>query len=418
MIKRLQYKFILVTMVALIIVMTIVVAGINLVSNYRYNYEADQFLQILSENDGQLPPLESIDMPLHGLFGLPFRITQETLYEMRYLFIKVDRLGTITQVNIDKTIPVTSYEAIKMAKQILTTSSKKGYIEDFRYLVSDQGSGNMLLFLDCTNSLARQKSLLGISTIVGIISIILVLVIVAAFSKQVIRPFVENAEMQKRFITDAGHELKTPLAIIAVNTEVMEMQAGKNEWTDAIHHQISRLDDLIRRLLSLSRLNEQQLAEQNLININISEMAQNIIDEFKILIESRGKSLTWEIDNDLHIRGEASSIEQLLSILIDNAISHSTENGQILFSLKSEQEQIKCQISNACDTFDVYSINRLFDRFYRVDSSRARSSGGFGIGLSIARTIVENHKGKITVDSADNHSIVFKVLLPAISHNL
>lgn len=411
MIRRMQRKIILVTMAALLVVMTLVVASIILISGLRSTSEADQLLDLLAANNGQLPPAQNEDQPWNGLPSLQIDITPETTYEMRYFYLRIDQTGMIKQINMDKIVMVSRNQAETMAQEVLSSVVPRGYLDNYRFLVREQDDGQLVIFLDRRSTLGRQQALLIISILVGMGSMALVLVLVALFSKAVIRPVIDSITKQKRFITDAGHELKTPLAILSVNTEIVEMQNGKSEWTDSIQRQITRMNDLIHQLLALARMDEQQ-TEVHLTDLDFSELLKACVHEYTTLAKARGKILTAEIEPNLHIRGEASGIQQLMSILLDNAVNHSDEHGQITCSLKTDHKQARWQISNSCESIDPMTLEHLFDRFYRADSSRARSSGGYGLGLSIAHNIVENHRGKIAAESKDRLTITITVTLP------
>lgn len=236
------------------------------------------------------------------------------------------------------------------------------------------------------------------------------MVLVRIFSVIAIRPFVENIQYQKRFITDASHELKTPLAIISANTEVLELTQGSNEWTESIKHQTVRMNELIKRLLLLAKFSEQG-RNVTLVDFSLTDAAKESVDTFSTLAEAKGKTLNANIADGVTYRGDETGIRQLMSILLDNAVKYADDGGNICFTLTKQGKGAKIEVKNDCKDVDEKSLSHLFERFYRADESRARETGGYGIGLSIAQAIVENHKGKISVKSPDKKSVVFTVNL-------
>jgi signal transduction histidine kinase len=224
------------------------------------------------------------------------------------------------------------------------------------------------------------------------------------------KPFIENNEKQKRFITDAGHEIKTPLAIISANTDVLELSGGNNEWISSIRNQITRLDKLVKNLMTLSRL-EEDYTRRMFSEFDISEAVAHMSEPFAAVASAAGKSFHMNIQQGIRFKGDESGIEQVVSTLIDNAIKYSNEDGNIKINLSVIKKGIMLEVSNSVNSLDYTNLDKLFDRFYRSENSRARETGGYGIGLSIAKSIVEAHHGRIKVRGLDENNICFSVLL-------
>lgn len=279
-----------------------------------------------------------------------------------------------------------------------------------RFFQKTKGHFQIIKEMICKSLILQQATLfLIISCIVALVTLICVFILVSVFSKKAINPIIESMQKQKQFITDAGHEIKTPLAIISANADVLELTSGKNEWITSIRNQSNRLDRLVKNLLMLSKMNEN--LDLVFSDFDLSKVAVEITKSFQVIAEKQNKKLLMDVQSSVMLKGEENGIRQLISTLVDNAIKYSNDNGTIKISLRSIKKSIKIEVYNTVDSIDKENLNKLFDRFYRSDSSRSRETGGYGIGLSIAKSIVEIHRGKIFAKSEDGKSICFTVLI-------
>ena len=222
----------------------------------------------------------------------------------------------------------------------------------------------------------------------------------------------ESYEKQKRFITDAGHEIKTPLTIIGADADLLEMEFGESEWLTDLRRQTNRLTNLTNDLIYLSRMDEEKPRLQ-MIEFPLSDMMEEITQSFQSLIKSQNKQLTAEISPLISFTGDEKAIRQLLSILLDNAIKYSPEEGTICVKLEKENHAVKLLVSNTTvQPIESGSLKHLFDRFYRLDGSRSSSTGGYGLGLAIAHSIVTAHRGKIWAESPKENFLSIHVSMP------
>jgi signal transduction histidine kinase len=224
------------------------------------------------------------------------------------------------------------------------------------------------------------------------------------------RPIAESYEKQRRFITDASHEIKTPLAIIEANTEVIEMDNGESEWTDSIRNQVKRLTGLTEKLVFLSRMEEED-NPLTMVDFSLSDAVSETAQSFEAVAAAQQKTLTSEIEPRITYHGDEASLRQCVSLLLDNAMKYSTENGAIRLTLSRSGKNITLTLWNSAQGLTPGKQDILFERFYRPDSSRSRQTGGSGIGLSVAQAIVLAHKGKINARSDDGVSILFTITL-------
>lgn len=410
MIKRLQKKFVLIAMCSFFAVILCIIGGINIVLAIHENESTENLLNILSNNDGKFPKNQ-----MHDEFDKkkPFfdssRITEETPFETRFFTVMVDSDNQVVRLDTGHIAAISSEDAEEIALEILSGGTDSGSYGSYRYRITEKSYGKLLVFVDRSNQLQIMSTYMLWSCSIGLASLIIVFILVSLFSRRAIKPVIENMEKQKQFITDAGHEIKTPLAIISANADVLELDTGKSEWIDSIRNQTKRLDRLVKSLLELSKVDEGKSAI-NMCMFSISDAIENAVGDFQPIAKKLEKTLISEITPKLSIKGDCESITRLVGILIDNALKYSDKNGTIKVSLTHSNKGTILAVENTGCTLKQNELSRLFDRFYRADSSRSRETGGYGIGLSLAKAIVEAHKGKISA-KVNNGVITFTAVL-------
>lgn len=406
MVSKFRRKLIIVTTLAVVFVMTIIFAMINLINYSQITSSADKMLTLIAENKGIVPapPPEAPERDT-----IQSQLTEESQYQTRYCIVQLNKNNEIIDVNTSHIAAISDTEASGYALEILSADSQSGYKEAYRYKVVPTDFGRIVIFLDCSMQLDSFFSMMAISGMIAIMCSFAIFLVIFMFSKRFIRPMVDNIEKQKRFITDAGHELKTPLAIINANVEVMELMSGKNEWTDSIKNQVTRLDQLVKSMLLLAKMEENTLTPV-FVDFDLTKAFTEITEPFEIMAQQQDKKLTIRAQENIRMYGDESAIRNLISILVDNAIKYCTTDGIIEATLRRDGKALKIKVRNSADSENNDNLNRLFDRFYRSDSSRSRESGGFGIGLSMAQTIVDSHKGKISAQREAGGYVSFNVL--------
>ena len=290
--------------------------------------------------------------------------------------------------------------------------------ESFAYLKQDIGNGKRIVLMSKSFQQDMLWSLLRIFIGVGSLSLVVLFFISIYFTNKAINPLEETFKKQKQFIADASHELRTPLTIIKTNVSLLrenelETIQSQKKWINYIDSQASRMSKLINEMFSLANLDANRKKEER-ININLSKMLSDTLLVFEVVIFEKGLILEEDIVNDIFINGEKDQIKKLISILMDNAIKYTNDNGKILVSLKAERNKAKLIIKNTGEGIKKEHLEKIFERFYRVDDSRDRGTGGYGLGLSIAKAIVDDHKGKIHAESIINNETSFIVELPLI----
>lgn len=422
--RRLRRKFILVAMGAVTVVLTLIIAGINIVNYSHVCKMADARLDyILAGKDGIDWGDESKAEPANGKdagdsqAGVRIRhfegMTAESPFDTRYFTVTIDA-GQVADVNTARIAAVGAKRAASIAARLHAKGWTSGFSGNYRYTTDVQDDEITYVFVDCSRELASFHSFLSASVAISCIGWLAVLAIVTVASGAVIRPMVESYSKQKRFITDASHEIKTPLAVIDTANEVQEIESGESEWTQSIHEQVARLTALTERLVFLARMDEGS-AGFTMASIDLSEAVDKAAAPFESVAVSRGKRLSMSVATGVRAHADAAAVTQVVELLLDNATRYASEGSVIELSLRAVSRgagkgSAELVVSNAVDELPEGDLDRLFDRFYRADVSRSSKTGGSGVGLSVVRAIAEAHGGSATVSGHD-HQITFTVRL-------
>ena len=403
MIQKLRVKFIIASMLSLALVLLVILGGVNAMSYQKVVRDADRILALLSENRGvfpqQTPPDDRGGKP-GPIPVLGHGISPETPFESRFFSVLLNEKGQVLQSDTGQIAAVDDRSAGEMAQAIWASGSVSGFRGDYRYVRVAETGGARLIFVDCGRSLSNFRTTLIASGLVALAGLLAVFLLLLILSKRIVRPVAESYEKQRRFITDAGHELKTPLTIIGADLDLVEQELEGNEWLQDIRCQVRRLTGLTQDLIFLSRMEEETPPIQP-IEFPLSDLTEEMAQSFQGLAKAQGKGLVLSIQPMLSYTGDENTIRQLLSILLDNALKYTPDEGEVEIALKKEGRMIRLSVSNTIDRpMEREMLDRLFDRFYRGDQSRSSQTGGYGLGLSIAKGIVLAHRGKIRAESS------------------
>lgn len=416
MLKKMRWHFILAAMLAVFIMLVAVLAGIN-VWNYHTTAErADHRIQeIYGFESGKVPGMENSEenasQPVPpDIFNRPDDHDPEAPYTTRFFIVRLDEEGNVTDVSTDFIASVTQTEAEEFARKVLNEKRQVGYYKNYRFQILAKKNDNIVIFLNTTMELRSVRNVLLISCLVGVVCFLVVFLLVILLSKRAMKPYIRNIERQKRFITDASHEIKTPLTSIATSVDVIEMEYGEDEWTRNIHKQTSKMSRMVADLVTLSRLDEENPFLER-TEFSLSDAVWEVAEPFASLAKAQGKKYSQRIEENLTLCGNPDATRQMISVLLDNAMKYSDENGTIRLDVYKVHGKTKIEVFNTCVLEETQNLSRLFDRFYRPDNSRSRKTGGSGIGLSIAQAVAEAYGGKIKVSSKDGKSIMFQVTI-------
>ena len=467
MIRQLRNRFIRITMLSVSVVMLILTLIVNAANFISTNADLEDLLDMICENRGSIPtdrftpdakpdkPADSGDSsdleptgntspaipdniadsgpansqsdpvtrnnpdtedkinttPPTQPWKFKAPMNPETPYSTRFFSLLFDQDGNLIKKDLAHIAAITDDDIAEYISVALKHGEGYGYYSDYKYRVILQDNREyMVVFLDCYQEIHAIRVLALCSFAAMVICIGLVYILVVIFSKRAIDPVVRSQKQQKQFITDASHELKTPITVIATSLKVLEMEVGQQKWIDKARSQTEKLRELVNSLVTLSRMDEED-SPLKFEHFSISDALQETVDSFTDYAESNGHALKVNITPDLDFYGDEYAIRQLASILLDNAVKYAAAGSDITFSLVKNKKHILLKTSNVCQDLDEDALRHLFDRFYRPDQSRNHETGGFGIGLSIARSIAEGHKGTIHACCPVKDQIEFTVKL-------
>lgn len=436
MVKQLQKKFIISAMLAVTILLVVLIGGINVFNYLTTSGDNDRLMEMLcysfetstkwnadttdntqppqsingtqqntaadisgSQNNPDFPPQDNgtkqPDDKKNNGFG---RHDKNAVDSARYAAVAIDKNGNIIRTDVTHISSLTEDEAAAITEALKNTASGTGTYSGFLYRISEtkRAEGKVIILLDNGMQISSFFTVLFISVGAGIFGWLMMLLLVILLSRKTIAPVARSIEKQKQFVTNAGHEIKTPLAIILANTDAMELHNGENKWSKNIRAQTLRLSGLMQNLLMLAKMDESS-TKLPMCEFDISTAAEDTVGAFIEPAALKGIMIEQDIKKGIRLSGNRDSIVQLMTVLLDNAVKYTESGGVIRAELYGSEKNITLSIANTCEPID--HPEKLFDRFYRGDSARTQKNGGYGIGLSVAQAIAELHKGSITAEN-------------------
>lgn len=423
MIKELRRRFIFIIMacISFIFILILLILNISMtISGRRQGYailweyaqRKEAAAKDIMPGDAPIPPdakpsADKEDFPFRG------RIFENErngwLNDMRISYVFYDLNGEISQISVSGNPELSEEILINMADAVMKSSNEQGAKSGYLYLVKSTETETQTYFLDFAPERSTSMRLMWVCLWIGLAGILILLIPVIFLSRWVSKPVQQAFDKQKQFIADASHELKTPLTIITTNAEVLKGSLPDNKWLTHILDQTERMKILINNLLELARLDSYSTREK-FITFDLSKSVKNSALSFESIAYEYGKTFTMEIEEGLSLYGNESSLRQLVTILLDNAFKYSDDKGTITLKLGRHNDKKELLVRNTGNGISAKDQKHIFERFYRCDSSRSRESGGYGLGLSIAQSIVEAHKGHIRVKSDGETYTAFYVL--------
>ncbi len=434
MIRKLRVRFIILSTASLLLLLGIIVISSSVLTYRELVENADRVLAMLAENGvhplPELPPeqvrfprtdAEKRDKEFMGPFGRR-PLSPESMYEARFFAVVLSAEGQVLRVDTQRIVMVDETEAGDYGEAAYRKKGARGFIGEFRYQKltgenSDSDHEMCVLFLDCGRNLFTFKHSLMINCLISFLGLVAVFIVIVVISGKIVRPVSESYEKQKQFISVAGHEIRTPVTIIDADAELLAMEIGDgNEWLQDICKQTKRMAVLTDNLLTLSRMDEHR-QQYTMIDFPISDVVEETVLSFQALAHSRNRNIMTEIAPMLSFHGDEGSVRQLVGILLDNAIKYIREQADggcedILLKLGKKGRSLCLSVSNSSEPVSEEQLKRFFERFYRTEQSRDSETGGYGLGLSIARSIVEAHRGKITASAPAAGTVRITVVLP------
>ena len=443
MIPKLRKKFISIAAAALFAVILLVVGSINCIFFFQNTRLLSSHLDLLLgeygsgpapspggpegtpsfPGDGLRPPehpptdnagvsYDSQSVPRRDFYLLP-RFEDSLRMRADGCVILLDDTGHIAEIRQDSAENYSRDELENIAASIADGSRTEGWYQYYRFrmvtLENQDGSHNALIGLvNGSSTLYSVLTVLSVSAIIGILSFLVALLIIVIASGRAVRPIAVSYTRQKQFVTDAGHELKTPLTVISANNELARMIYGDSEWFDSIDKQVSKMSGLVRSLITLAKMDEEQGCV--FTSFSLSDAVYDTVKSFENLVHAGGQVLTLDIAEDILYLGDESRLRQVVSILMDNAVKYCDERGKIAVSLTVDKV-IRLQVTNDFTALGDFDAEQVFERFYRADKART-PDGSYGLGLAIAKSVTEQHKGEIRARVLEHGRVQFEMTLP------
>lgn len=428
-IRRMRLKLVATAMGATTLVLAMVIVGMDVLSWHDLCDRVDGVVDLIEEAGGALGNLDVSDDSQLLPRGIAWEALQEVPYDARYFTVTFDGDGETLDSNLSSIASVDEPAARAKARDVFLSGATEGFDGDYRFRVVPTDQGSMVIFLYCYDDLNYFHAFLRASVIMGLLGLAAFAAIVVPFAISAARPVEETQERQRRFVTDASHELRTPISIIGSATDVIEIESGESEWTQSIHNQTRRLEDLTNKLVALAKADEGGRS-LSLADMDVSTVALGLAEDFESVSQAQGKPMSCDIARGVHCLADASMVEQTISILLDNAFKHSCEGASVRFELSAvggrgmgdaigasgaddsmgdtggvgglravgaparerDVGHVRLAVSNDVEGMAAGPHPELFGRFYRTDESR-RYSGGHGIGLAVVRAVAEAHGG-------------------------
>ncbi|MBQ8136895.1 MAG: HAMP domain-containing histidine kinase [Clostridia bacterium] len=409
MIRKLQRRFIVIALVALTAAMVAVVLIVNVANFLSVRQELEDTISFLLENEGN-----DVKGPAGGSFFARNKHARNLISESSWFSVFVDENGRRI-MNLETMAEADADTAASLAAS--AEGKESGFLQDYLYRrVSLARGGTLTLFLNCETKLTAMKTLALLSLAACVGGILLAFLFVALASRRAVEPTIRRMEQQKQFITNASHELKTPITVISTNMELLQMEMPEeNQWVRSTQKQTSQMRRLVDELVYLSRMEEEN-APLQMEKLDLCALVSEVAAPFSDMAAFHGNELTLDLPSPLFMTGDRASLERLVSTLMDNAVKYAA-SGEIRVQAKAEGRNAVLSVSNmVAEPLTHEQCERLFQRFYRADDSRSKEKqGGFGIGLAIAAAIAEKHGGTISASMAEENRLCFVCRLPKAS---
>lgn len=417
MIKKLRKKFILLALAVVAAVIVVIVAGIDIANYLNMKSEADHIILYLDREApvggmGETPPPDLPERSEEGAPNLPGDraerpkdLPNETAFSARYFTVETDESGKILSYDLSR---IAFVAADDLPSYVAAAKSEKGFVSNYRYRKVKTEKGYLVTFLDCEKEIDSCRTFILSSVVITSIGLAAIAILIILLSKKALAPVEESYRKQKQFITDAGHELKTPLTVIGANAELLESDVGEdNEWLRSIKGQVQKMSKLTKELVFLSRMDE---AEGELVKapFSLKSALEDCVEGFKEAALVAGKRMELDLD-EVQADANEELIRRAANLLLDNAIKYA-EGEEIRLSLRKEGRMGVLEEKNDA-ALPKGEHPELFERFYRPDTSRSKETGGHGIGLSVVKSIAEAHGGVVSCVS-DGKRVTFRFAIP------
>ncbi|MGN0055237.1 MAG: sensor histidine kinase [Atopobiaceae bacterium] len=405
--RRLRVQLVATVFISLAVLLGVVTLITRYVDSARMDSNADDILEIIMRYDGSLP--DDLTLPETGTDKEP---SEEATKEARYFVLHLDSNGDVVSSNLDYTTRVTQQQVAQYAQDALKQNTEKGYVGTFRFLVQKETDGGYTIaFLDRQRQMDTLAFSVQWEAILSLIAALALTGIVALLSKHIVKPIIDSQRRQRQFVTNAGHDLRTPVSIISADADVLALDLGENEWIDDIKKQVRVMTDLTESLVTLAKAGEG--VQHDAQDVDLSDVVSQSVKGFGSRAQLEGHQLETQVQAGVHVAGEPSYLERMTSQLVDNALKYSSEGTPIQVSLGRKGSHAILVVRNQAEHVDPSEVKHWFDRFYQSDKARTHSKAGFGIGLSMVEAVAEAHGGKVVGEATpDGSTVTITVTLP------
>ena len=404
MFRSLKIKLILINLSLVGLILLLLFSGLYALMSYTMGKQSERILTSVARGE----PFQ----------WNPRRMPRHTPPSF-YFYVKLNTNGQITEFSRD--LPISEEHAAKLAEEASSRREYQGILtlsdQTYRYLKADKAGYRILVFVDIQPEKDILAGLVVASLVVGFVSLLLVFFISIFLASKALVPVRKAWQKQKNFIADASHELRTPLAVIGTNLEVVlgnsaETVESQMKWLVNIREECGRMTGLVNDMLFLARHDAHE-EPPLMAEFDVTAALRKTVALFEPMAEKSGIMLLSDLEPQVFLHGAEEGIARLAAILLDNAIKHTPRGGRITVRLRKTEGTVGIEVSDTGEGIAPELLDKIFERFYRVDKARSRSQGGSGLGLAIARCIAEEHKGTIHVSSVVNEGSTFTVVLPA-----
>lgn len=406
MIRKLKFQIGLTISLILSLLLILLLFTVNVLNHTRSLNDAYRTLAVVAAANGE--KVLSVD---GSISENDSESEEQAVYRSsRFFSVFFDNKGKVVVVKNHEESGCSDEQLRELALEVYSSGEARGRRGNLLFTIGDYIGGRIVVFMDNTITLRNIKTMQNNSILIGCLGIAVIIWLAYALAEWIVLPVKESFDRQKRFISDASHELKTPIAVISANLDVLEDDVGgDNKWIRYIKSETERMTGLVSHLLMLSKVD---LTDERpaFVRFNMSKIVEGVTMPFECVAFEKGAILECDPGEDIFLTGSEESIKQVIAILTDNAIKHVYKDGKILVSLRQHRGKAILEVANTGDPIPKEERSRIFERFYRADDSRSREESRFGLGLAIAKTIVNMHSGSISVDCADGWTR-FKVVI-------
>jgi signal transduction histidine kinase len=408
MIHKLRLKFIRIAMAALMAAVILIAAAINVMNWLNVRSEIGETISFLAKSDGMISPEKANECAGKN------KHRKNVLTQSVYFIGRTGQDGALQVVNQGRMETINREEAESLLERAAHSGRESGFVDDYCFQqFTSRGNTTAWIFLNCESYLTASHNLLLFSTVICIAGILLSLLIVSLLSKKAVQPFIRNEQKQKRFITDASHELKAPLAVISANMDVLALKDHDNPWINGTRNQVASMRTLVEDMVYLSRADETD-RPMELKNLDLKDIVLEAAEPYQAMAEFQNKTFRCEAEKNLPVTGDEAALQRAVSILCDNAVKYTPEGGTIHLRAYPDGRNAVIETDNPpVQTLTEENCNRLFDRFYRMDEARSRDKqSGYGIGLSIAQAVIDRHGGSVIARMTSENTLLIRLMIP------